>query len=116
MKGWLLDPLLIPPPQGERGEQAGLLCVVLERRADGGEERGERVGAMINMGRQLGPGGNRPMLGVIGQAVYQHRGHAERVRGLEIVRQVVEHRSLARNSTPCGVDEAVDRPPASGFG
>ena len=74
--------------------------------ADGGKERRERVGAVVDMGRQLGPGGNRPMLGMVGQAVHQHRGHAERVRGLEVMRQVVEHRGPARYHA-MRVDEAV---------
>src|SRR5262245_48494396 len=58
------------------------------------------------MGGKLGPAGHCLMLGMRRHAVHQDRGHADRMCGLEIVRQVVEHRGLARRDV-IGVDEAL---------
>ena len=79
----------------------GVALASAERRADFGEEGRERVGAVMDMGRQLGPARHRLVLGMLGHAVHQDRGHADRVRGLEIMRQVVEHRGLARDDAAC---------------
>ena len=77
-----------------------------ERRANGGEERRERLGAMVDMRRQLGPARARLVLRPRRAAVDEHRGHADGVRGLQIVRQVVEHRGARRRNAVCR-DEAV---------
>src|SRR4026209_2963411 len=60
--------------------------------ADLGEERCKRIGTMMDMCRQLAPSGDSAMLRMVGIAAgHQHRGHAERVSGAEIMGQVVEH-------------------------
>src|SRR5262245_27432472 len=77
-----------------------------KRGADFRKEGGERLGAVMNMGRKLGPARHRLVLGVRRHAVHQDRGHPNRMRGLEIVRQVVEHGGLAR-CDGMGADEAL---------
>src|SRR5512147_2755456 len=60
--------------------------------ADAGEEGCEGVGAVMDVGGKLAPAGHGAVLRMIGlSAGREHRGHAERMRGTKIVRQIVEH-------------------------
>src|SRR6478672_9246534 len=65
--------------------------------ADLGEEGPERVGAVMDVGGKLAPAGDGAVLRMIGlPASHEHRGHAEGMRGAEIVRQIVEHGGSSR--------------------
>src|ERR1700760_3025412 len=79
----------------------------LPHRADPPEEAGEVVGDMIDM-RGLAslelPALAKDLARLLRH--HQHRDHAERMRDLEVARQVLEHRGAARLDAVTG-EEAV---------